>query len=132
MRDTRTGFPAGKPDTTVPLRARRPAAVRPRRRSGSHRRRPAVPAGLALAAVLSGLILVAVTVMGRSGPAAPPAGPPPGPLAQSPASLGAVSWPEAGVSAADITGLGVVAGAGARRPGPLARLAQGGTGFLVL
>ena len=132
MRDTRTGFPAGKPDTTVPLRARRPAAVRPRRRSGSHGRRPAVPAGLTVLAVLAGLILVAVTVMGRSGPAAPPAGPPPGPLAQSPASLGAVSWPEAGVSAADITGLGVVAGPGARRPVPIASLAKVMTAYIVL
>src|ERR1700683_2696814 len=132
MRDTRTGFPAGKPDTTVPLRARRPAAVRPRRRSGSHRRRPAVPAGLALAAVLSGLILVAVTVMGRSGPAAPPAGPPPGPLAQSPASLGAVSWPEAGVSGRDIAGLGFGAGPAPRRPVPIASLAKVMTAYIVL
>ena len=128
MRDMRTGSPAGKPDTTVPLRARRPAAVRPRCRSGSPGRRPAGPVGLIVPAVLAGIVLVAVTVMWRSGPPAPP----PGPLVQSPASLGAVSWPEAGVSAADITGLGVVAGPGAHQPVPIASVAKVMTAYIVL
>jgi serine-type D-Ala-D-Ala carboxypeptidase (penicillin-binding protein 5/6) len=133
MRDMRTGFPAGKPDTTVPLRARRPATVRPRRWSGSPSgRRPAVPAGLIVLAVLAGIVLVAVTVLWRSGPPAPPSGPRPGPLAQSPVSLGAVSWPEAGVSAADITGLGVVAGPGAHRRVPIASVAKVMTAYVVL
>jgi serine-type D-Ala-D-Ala carboxypeptidase (penicillin-binding protein 5/6) len=120
MRDMRTGSPAGKPDTTLPLRARRPAAVRPRCRSGSP--------GLIVPAVLAGMVVVAVTVMWRSGPPSPPRGP----LAQSPPSLGAVSWPEAGVSAADITGLGVVAGPGARRRVPIASLAKVMTAYIVL
>src|SRR5579875_2887322 len=110
MRDMRTGFPPGKPGTTVPLRTRRPAAGRPRRRGGPPGRRPAWPGGLIAVAVLAGILLAAVTVtmtvMRRPGPPAPPAGPPPTPLAQAPASLGAVPWPQAGVSAADITGLG--------------------------
>jgi D-alanyl-D-alanine carboxypeptidase (penicillin-binding protein 5/6) len=131
MRDMRTGSPAGKPDTTLPLRARRPAAVRPRWRTGAPGRRPvrpAGPAGLTVLAVLAGVVLVAVTVMWRSGPS----GPPPGPLAQSPASLGTVSWPEAGVSAADITGLGVVAGPGAHRRVPIASVAKVMTAYIVL
>jgi serine-type D-Ala-D-Ala carboxypeptidase (penicillin-binding protein 5/6) len=132
MRDMRTGSPAGNPDTTVPLRARRPAAVRPRCRSGSPGRRPAVLAGLIVVAILAGIVLVAVTVMWRSGPSVPPPGPRPGPLAQSPASLGAVSWPEAGVSAADITGLRVVAGPGAHRRVPIASVAKVMTAYIVL
>ena len=128
MRDMRTGFPAGKPDITLPLRARRPAAVRPRS-SGSPGRRPT---SLIVLAVLAGIVLVAVTVMWRSDPPARPADPPPSPLAQSPASLGAVSWPEAGVSAADITGLGVVAGPGAHRRVPIASVAKVMTAYIVL
>jgi D-alanyl-D-alanine carboxypeptidase (penicillin-binding protein 5/6) len=61
----------------------------------------------------------------------PPA-PPPAPLAQRPASLGPVQWPEAGVSAADITGLGVEAGPGARRQVPIASVAKVMTAYLVL
>jgi D-alanyl-D-alanine carboxypeptidase (penicillin-binding protein 5/6) len=132
MRDLRTGSRAGNPDTTVPPRARRPAAVRPRCRSGSPGHRPAVPAGLIVLAVLAGIVLVAVTVMWRSGPPGPSAGPRPGPLAQPSASLGAVSWPEAGVSAADITGLGVVAGPGAHRRVPIASVAKVMTAYIVL
>ena len=128
MRDTRTGFPAGKPDTTVPLRARRPAAVRPAGWTGSPSRRPAVSASLIVLAVLTGIVLVAVTVMRRSGPPAPP----PRPLARSPVSLGAVPWPEAGVSAADITGLGVAAGPGAHRRVPIASVAKVMTAYVVL
>ena len=128
MRDMRTGIPAGQPDTTVPLRARRPPAVRPRGRSGRPGRGPAGAAGLIVLAVIAGIVLVAVTVMGHSGPPAPA----PGPLAQSPASLGAVPWPEAGVSAADITGLGVVAGPGAHRPVPIASVAKVMTAYIVL
>jgi serine-type D-Ala-D-Ala carboxypeptidase (penicillin-binding protein 5/6) len=129
MRDMRTGSLAGTADTTVPLRPRRPAAERPGRWSGSPGRRPAGPVVLA---VLAGIILVAVTMMWRSGPSGPPPGPPPSPLAQSPASLGAVSWPVAGVSAADITGLGVVAGPGAHRQVPIASVAKVMTAYTVL
>ena len=135
MGNMRTGFPAGRPDTTIPLRPRRRATAPPRR-SGSPGRRPARPAGRIGLAVLAGIVVVAVTVLWRSGqltrPAGPPAGPPPAPLAHRPASLGTVHWPEAGVSAADITGLGVVAGPGARRPVPIASVAKVMTAYLVL
>jgi D-alanyl-D-alanine carboxypeptidase (penicillin-binding protein 5/6) len=131
MRDLTALSPAGKPDTTIPPRARRPAAAR-HRHSGSPGRRPAGPAGLVVLAVLAGIVLVAVTVMWPSGPPAPPHDPPPAPLARWPAALGAVSWPEAGVSAADITGLGVVAGPDARRQVPIASVAKVMTAYLVL
>ena len=125
---SRAGFPAGNPDTTVPLRTRRPAAARPAGWSGSPGRGQAVPVGLIVLAGLAGIVLVAVTVTWVPGPPAPPFRP----LAQSPASLGAVSWPEAGVSAADITGLGIVAGPGAHRRVPIASVAKVMTAYIVL
>jgi D-alanyl-D-alanine carboxypeptidase (penicillin-binding protein 5/6) len=135
MRDTRTGSLAGEPDTTFLLRAPRSAAGHSHRR-GSPGRRQAGPAGLIVLAALAVTVLVAVTVMWRSGPPASlpalPSGPPPAPLAQRPASLGAVHWPGAGVSAAGITGLGVVAGPGARRQVPIASVAKVMTAYLVL
>jgi len=90
---------------------------------------PAVPIVLA---VLAGIAGVAVTMVWRSSPSAQSAGPPPTPLAQPPASLGPVPWPEAGASAADITGLGVVAGPGAHRRVPIASVAKVMTAYIVL
>jgi D-alanyl-D-alanine carboxypeptidase (penicillin-binding protein 5/6) len=46
--------------------------------------------------------------------------------------LAAVSWPADGVSAADISGLGLVAGPGATRPVPIASVAKLMTAYVVL
>lgn len=46
--------------------------------------------------------------------------------------LGAVSWPADGTSAADISGIGVVAGPGATRPVPIASVAKVMTAYVVL
>jgi len=46
--------------------------------------------------------------------------------------LTAVSWPADGVSAADISGFGVVAGPGATRPVPIASVAKVMTAYVVL
>src|ERR1700730_2728098 len=46
--------------------------------------------------------------------------------------LAAVSWPADGVSAADISGFGVVAGPGATRPVPIASVAKVMTAYVVL
>ncbi|HWW10401.1 MAG TPA: hypothetical protein VNY76_09150, partial [Candidatus Acidoferrales bacterium] len=46
--------------------------------------------------------------------------------------LAAVSWPADGVSAADISGIGVVAGPGATRAGPIASVAKLMTAYVVL
>jgi D-alanyl-D-alanine carboxypeptidase (penicillin-binding protein 5/6) len=46
--------------------------------------------------------------------------------------LAAVSWPADGVSAADIGGLGVVAGPGATRPVPIASVAKVMTAYVIL
>jgi serine-type D-Ala-D-Ala carboxypeptidase (penicillin-binding protein 5/6) len=88
--------------------------------------------GPIMLAVLAVIAVVAVTVVWRPGPPAQSASPPPTPLAQPPVSLGAVSWPEAGASAADITGVGVVAGPGAHRRVPIASVAKVMTAYIVL
>jgi serine-type D-Ala-D-Ala carboxypeptidase (penicillin-binding protein 5/6) len=46
--------------------------------------------------------------------------------------LAAVSWPADGVSAADISGFGLVAGPGATRPAPIASVAKLMTAYVVL
>jgi serine-type D-Ala-D-Ala carboxypeptidase (penicillin-binding protein 5/6) len=46
--------------------------------------------------------------------------------------LAAVSWPAGGVSAADISGYGVVAGPGATRPVPIASVAKVMTAYVIL
>lgn len=56
----------------------------------------------------------------------------PGPPAPPPVSLGPVSWPAAGVSAADISGIGVVAGPGADRMVPIASVAKVMTAYVIL
>jgi serine-type D-Ala-D-Ala carboxypeptidase (penicillin-binding protein 5/6) len=45
---------------------------------------------------------------------------------------GAVSWPADGTSAADISGIGVVAGPGATRPVPIASVAKLMTAYVIL
>src|SRR6266536_2976705 len=46
--------------------------------------------------------------------------------------LAAVSWPADGVSAADISGIGVVSGPGATRPVPIASVAKVMTAYVIL
>jgi D-alanyl-D-alanine carboxypeptidase (penicillin-binding protein 5/6) len=54
------------------------------------------------------------------------------PAASGQERLGAVSWPADGVSAADISGFGVMAGLGATRPVPIASVAKVMTAYVVL
>ncbi len=55
-----------------------------------------------------------------------------GTAAPRPGRLGTVSWPADGVSAADINGVGVVAGPGATRPVPIASVAKVMTAYVIL
>jgi serine-type D-Ala-D-Ala carboxypeptidase (penicillin-binding protein 5/6) len=98
---------------------------------------------LALLAALACLAGFAVTELNKSpsGTAAP-SGPPTSPsgtvtpgtgtAAPRQERLAAVSWPADGVSAADISGFGVVAGPGATRPVPIASVAKVMTAYVVL
>jgi D-alanyl-D-alanine carboxypeptidase (penicillin-binding protein 5/6) len=70
-----------------------------------------------------------------SGPATSPPGtvtPGAGTAAPRQEQLAAVSWPADGVSAADISGIGVVAGPGATRPVPIASVAKVMTAYVIL
>jgi D-alanyl-D-alanine carboxypeptidase (penicillin-binding protein 5/6) len=114
--------------------AREPAPART-----GHRRRWGI---LALLAALCCLASACLTYLGLaelktspSGPAMlPPATvtPEAGTATPHQARLGAVSWPADGVSAADISGFGVVAGPGATRPVPIASVAKVMTAYVVL
>jgi serine-type D-Ala-D-Ala carboxypeptidase (penicillin-binding protein 5/6) len=70
-----------------------------------------------------------------SGPSALPAAtvtPQAGTATPSRERLGAVAWPADGTSAADISGIGAVAGRGATRPVPIASVAKLMTAYVVL
>ena len=113
--------------------ARQPAPART-----GHRRHRGI---LALLAALCCLASACLTYLGlavlktSSGPAMlPPATvtPQAGTATPHQARLGAVSWPADGVSAADISGFGVVAGPGATRPVPIASVAKLMTAYVIL
>src|SRR5690348_16640491 len=103
-------------------------------------RRRGILALLAALACLAGCGMAELN-KSPSGTAAPSGGPtsPPGTVtpgvgtaAPRQERLAAVSWPADGVSAADISGFGVVAGPGATRPVPIASVAKVMTAYVVL
>jgi serine-type D-Ala-D-Ala carboxypeptidase (penicillin-binding protein 5/6) len=92
---------------------------------------------MALLAALACLAAFAVANLttSPSGSATSPPGtitPAAGTGARAPERLAAVSWPADGVSAADISGFGVVAGPGATRPVPIASVAKVMTAYVIL
>jgi D-alanyl-D-alanine carboxypeptidase (penicillin-binding protein 5/6) len=106
----------------------------PARARTGFRRHRGILALLAALACLAGL----ATAVLKTSPSAPVTSPSrtvtPGagtaaPRQERPA---AVSWPAYGVSAADISGFGVVAGPGATRPVPIASVAKVMTAYVVL
>ena len=97
-------------------------------------RRRGILALLAALACLAGLAMAELKTS-PSGPATSPPGtvtPGAGTAAPRQERLAAVSWPADGVSAADISGSGVVAGPGATRPVPIASVAKLMTAYVVL
>jgi D-alanyl-D-alanine carboxypeptidase (penicillin-binding protein 5/6) len=86
---------------------------------------PAWLAGFALAELETSPSEPATSPSGTVTPAA-------GTAAPRPERLAAVSWPAQGVSAADISGFGVVAGPGATRPVAIASVAKTMTAYVIL
>ena len=105
-----------------------------------YRRRRGILALLAALACLAGFAMAELKTSpsgtaASSGPATSPSGmvtPGAGTAAPRRERLAAVSWPADGVSAADISGFGVVAGPGATRPVPIASVAKVMTADVVL
>jgi D-alanyl-D-alanine carboxypeptidase (penicillin-binding protein 5/6) len=106
----------------------------PARARTGFRRHRGILALLTALACLAGLAM-AVLKTSPSGPVTSPSGtvtPGAGTAAPRQERLAAVSWPAYGVSAADISGFGVVAGPGATRPVPIASVAKVMTAYVVL
>src|SRR5712671_888688 len=105
-----------------------------------YRRRRGILALLAALACLAGFAMAELKTSpsgtaASSGPATSPSGmvtPGAGTAAPRRERLAAVSWPADGVSAADISGFGMVAGPGATRPVPIASVAKVMTAYVVL
>jgi D-alanyl-D-alanine carboxypeptidase (penicillin-binding protein 5/6) len=79
--------------------------------------------------MLAGAGLVAAVKMATS-MGSEPTGPTPVTLRHTP--LGTIAWPASGVSAADISGVGVVPGPGASRTVPIASVAKLMTAYVIL
>jgi D-alanyl-D-alanine carboxypeptidase (penicillin-binding protein 5/6) len=115
-----------------------PTSTRPTRgptqaRTG-YRRHRGILALLAALACVAGFA-VAELKTATPGPAMSPpvtVTPEASPAAPHQEHLAAVSWPADGVSAADISGLGVLAGPGANQPVPIASVAKLMTAYVVL
>lgn len=106
----------------------------PSRARTGYRRHRGILALLAALACLAGFAIAELKTS-PSGPAASPSGTvtPGAGTAPSPQErLAAVSWPADGVSAADISGVGVVPGPGATRPVAIASVAKVMTAYVVL
>jgi serine-type D-Ala-D-Ala carboxypeptidase (penicillin-binding protein 5/6) len=99
----------------------------PARARTDYRRHRGIPALLAALACLAGcttgepMTSPSGTVTPRAGTAAP-----------SQEQLGAVSWPADGVSAADVSGIGVTDGPGATQQVPIASVAKLMTAYVIL
>jgi serine-type D-Ala-D-Ala carboxypeptidase (penicillin-binding protein 5/6) len=106
-----------------------------------YRRHKGILALLAAIACLAGFVMMELKTSPSGPDTSPPAAvtpesgtvmPQAGTAAPRQERLAAVSWPADGVSAADISGMGVVAGPGATRPVPIASVAKLMTAYVVL
>src|SRR5581483_529861 len=86
-----------------------------------------IAAGLiVVTAIIATLVYQSATSPARVGPAQPT------PVTPRKGRLGTIAWPAAGVSAANISGIGVLPGPGAGRPVPIASVAKVMTAYIVL
>src|SRR5580692_4180679 len=97
-------------------------------------RRTGILALLAALACLAGFAVAGLKTSPSGAATSPPGTVTPGAGTTAPRQdrLAAVSWPADGVSAADVSGFGVVAGPGATRPVPIASVAKVMTAYVVL
>src|SRR5215467_7777238 len=95
----------------------------------------------ALGPIAAGLVAVTAVIIGTlvyqsaSSSAIPPPRPGtahPSPVTPGNGPLGSITWPASGVSAAGISGIGVLPGPGAGRPVPIASVAKVMTAYIIL
>jgi D-alanyl-D-alanine carboxypeptidase (penicillin-binding protein 5/6) len=122
-----TPRPPGRPAWT-PAGASGPWPGRPQDR---HARRGY--ARWAVAAIVATLVCAGVTAVVKMATApAQPGTAQPTPVTPRNGPLGTIAWPAAGVSAADISGIGVLPGPGASHPVPIASVAKVMTAYVIL
>ncbi len=94
-----------------------------------------------LGPIAVGLVVVTAAIIGtlvyQSASSSATSPPQPGPARPSPVTprngpLGTIAWPASGVSAAGISGIGVLPGPGASRPVPIASVAKMMTAYIIL
>src|SRR5258708_10893056 len=95
----------------------------------------------ALGSIAVGLVVITAAIFGtvvyQSASSSATSPPQPGTARQGPVaprsrSLGAIAWPASGVSAAGISGIGVLPGPGASQPVPIASVAKVMTAYIIL
>jgi len=95
----------------------------------------------ALGSIAVGLVVITAAIFGnlvyQSASSSATLPPQPGTARQGPVaprsrSLGAIAWPASGVSAAGISGIGVLPGPGASQPVPIASVAKVMTAYIIL
>ena len=122
-----TPRPPGRPAWT-PAGASGPWPGRPQ---PSHPRRGY--ARWVIAAIVATLVCAGVTAVVKMATApAQPGTAQPAPVTPRNGPLGTIAWPAAGVSAADISGIGVLPGPGASQPVPIASVAKVMTAYVIL
>src|SRR5215469_9256452 len=118
-----THRPPGRPTWTPPGGRAGPSGQWPGRQHGSHPRRGY--ARWAIVAIVATLVcagVIAAVTMATSPPR--PGTAQPSPVTPRNGPLGTIAWPASGVSAAGITGIGVLPGPGASEPVPIASVAK--------
>src|SRR5579862_8130298 len=99
--------------------------------AGRHPRRG--HARWAIAAIVATLVCAGVTAVVKMATAPPQPGTvQPTPVTPRNGPLGTIAWPAAGVSAAGISGIGVLPGLGASHPVPIASVAKVMTAYVIL
>src|ERR1700761_9336954 len=123
-----------------PTRTRsQPGPRGPRPRYRQRRTRRTLLTALAGLAILGGLAGLVIAQLARPAAVSAPTDWPPVPSTATPRPtppgqprLGPVYWPAAGVSAAGLSGYGLIDGPGATRPGPIASVAKLMTAYVIL
>src|SRR5579864_2497879 len=126
-----TPRPLGRPAWTPPGGRAGVSGQCPGRQQGSHSRRG--HARWAIVAIVTTLVCAGVIAVVTTATSPPwPGTAQSSPVTPRSGPLGTIAWPASGVSAAGISGIGVLPGPGASQPVPIASVAKVMTAYIVL